>query len=253
MYFSPEQIADLYTGLDEIQPKATALRDRLVMTTFQTAAGREHADHGLARRLGMIARCIERVFELLPPDLEQVPEAVVTTDAAICIQAFIMGAFGCCENIAWIWVHERDIRKNGQLLPANWVGLGPGYKTLRKSLTPSFRQRLAPLTPWFEHLKDFRDALAHRIPLYIPPSTVATEDGDRFVALEAGFHAALMRRDFPEYERLRAEWQALHRFTPIMTHSLLPPTRPIVFHAQLLADFATVEELGGILLDELDL
>jgi hypothetical protein len=249
MAFSTEQVADLYAGLDDVQPKAAALRERLVTAAFQTEGGREHANHGLARRLGTMARCIERVFELLPPDLDHIPEQVVTTDAVINIQAFIMGAFGCCENIAWIWVHERDVRENDKLLPANRIGLGPGYKIFRQSLTPSFRQRLDPLTPWFELLKDFRDALAHRIPLYIPPSTVAPEDGDKYVALEAAFHAALMRRDFAGYERRRTEWQALQRFTPIMTHSLQSPSRPIIFHPQLLADFATIEELAGILLE----
>lgn len=254
MHFSLEQVADLYAGLDDVRLKATALLQRVVMTAMQTEGGREHADHGLGRRLSTLARCIERVFELLPPDLDYVPESDITHDAVINIQAFVMGAFGCCENIAWIWVYERDIREGGQLLPANRVGLGPGYRTFRASLTPSFRQRLDQFTPWFENLKNFRDALAHRIPIYIPPFTITPEDGDRYQALEAELQAALiMRRDIDEYERLQAELKALRHFTPIMRHSFRDASQAIIFHAQLLADFATIEELAGILLDELRL
>lgn len=36
-----------------------------------------------------------------------------------------------------------------------------------------------------EYLKNYRDALAYRIPLYIPPQTVTKEQGELFNALEA--------------------------------------------------------------------
>jgi hypothetical protein len=42
-------------------------------------------------------------------------------------------------------------------------------------------------------------------------------------------------------------------FSPVMTHSFGENTNHIVFHAQILADFNTVEELGRIMLEELDI
>ncbi len=139
MYFTPDQIADLRGGLAEIQPKLSAARERIVRHPFQTPGAREHADHGLTRRLETLARCIERTFELLPPDLDETPEREQTLDAAINIQAFVVSAFGCCENIAWIWVHERGVlRPNGKPPVASQVGLGPNYSLVRNALTPGF-------------------------------------------------------------------------------------------------------------------
>jgi hypothetical protein len=101
VYFTPEQIEELRVGLSEIRPKFSALQERIVVHGFRTDGGREHADQGLARRLGTMTRCIEHTFELLPPDLTRIPEPSTTLDASINIQAFVMSAFGCCENIAW--------------------------------------------------------------------------------------------------------------------------------------------------------
>jgi hypothetical protein len=252
MYFTPDQIADLRVGLAAIQPKLSALRERLVLYPFQTPGAREHADHGLTRRLGTLARCIERTFELLPPDLDEIPEREQTLDAAINIQAFVVTAFGCCENIAWIWVHERGVlRPNGQPLTASHVGLGPNYPLVRNALTPRFVAYLDQRADWFEQLKDYRDALAHRIPLYIPPFTLNPNDANRYQALELDATRALRAHDFEGYERLTAERDALTRFQPIMTHSLVAQGHIVVFHYQLLADFGTIEEMVGVLFNEL--
>jgi hypothetical protein len=252
VYFTAEQIEDLRIGLAEIRPKFVALQERVVLYVFKTDGAREHADQGLARRLGTMARCVERTFELLPPDLAEIPERPATLDAAINIQAFVMSAFGCCENVAWIWAHERDVKlPNGQPLPPARIGLGPNYPLLRAALTPGFRDYLDSRADWFAQLKDFRDALAHRIPLYIPPYTVDPADVGQYRALEATASHALRSHDFQGYERLEAEKMSLARFQPIMAHSLLGAAGVVVFHYQLLADFGTIEEMAGVLFDEL--
>jgi hypothetical protein len=63
---------------------------------------------------------------------------------------------------------------------------------------------------------------------------------------------ALARGRPEDYDRLSAEQDALGVFRPIMTHSFEERARHVVFHAQLLADFNTIEELGWKMLEELD-
>lgn len=252
MFFSDAQVADLLVGLAEVRPKLSALQETILTAALKTEGGREHADHGLTRRLGTMARCIENVFALLPPALVDVPDADVTKDAAINIQAFVVSAFGCCENVAWIWVHERNVlTAKGALLPAYQVGLGSAYPKVRDSMTPEFRAYLDTREAWFEQLKDYRDALAHRIPLYIPPFTVDPADAPAYQALELQANAALKAHKFDQYAQLSEAKAALTRFRPIMAHSVTALGRTMVFHPQLLADFATIEELTGVLFDEL--
>jgi hypothetical protein len=149
-------------------------------------------------------------------------------------------------------VHERDVRlPGGQPLPPAHVGLGANYPLVRAALTPDFRDYLDSRADWFAQLKDFRDALAHRIPLYIPPHTVNPADAGLYQALEAAANHALRRHDYEGYERLQADKMALARFQPIMAHSLLGGAGVVVFHYQLLADFGTIEEMAGVLFNEL--
>jgi hypothetical protein len=84
-------------------------------------------------------------------------------DATIYIQAFIMNAFGALDNLAWIWVTEKPLNV-GKME----TGLGPKCKSVRASFTPETQAYLSELDDWFVHIVDFRDALSHRIALYIP-------------------------------------------------------------------------------------
>ena len=252
MFFNAAQLDDFRVGLNQAAENFRTLRERFVLRQFDSPSAREHADHGFARRLGSMLRCIENVYHILPPDRVAIPSSDETSDAAINIQAFVMNAFGCCENLAWIWVNERHVRSpNGTEIPQGWVGLGPDFRTVRRSFSQPFQNYLDTRHAWFEHLKDFRDALAHRIPLYIPRFSVDPADNDRWIKLGAQANAALFRGDFDQELQLRQEQQALTRFVPTMTHSL-NTARRVTFHAQLLSDFSTVHEIGCEFLAELD-
>jgi hypothetical protein len=63
---------------------------------------------------------------------------------------------------------------------------------------------------------------------------------------------AIKKHDFAGYDRLSVEQMKLGRFRPWVQHSFEENAAPIVFHAQMLADFNTVEELGRKMLDELN-
>lgn len=253
MYFEADEVAGLYEGLNEIDAKFRELRESFVLRPFQTAGAREHADHDFSRRLSALKRSVDCVFDILPPERTDIPDGTKTSDATTNIQAFVMNAFGCCENLAWIWVFERNIRKpSGAELPQGWVGLGQKYCTIYDSFSADFRDYLNGRHEWFRHLKDFRDSLAHRIPLYIPPFTLEPENAEWWSALEAEALAALRLGDIDREAQLRTEQKALARFAPIMTHSFSAGAPIVVFHPQLLADFNTIHEIGSEFLKELN-
>ena len=108
------------------------------------------------------------------------------------------------------------------------------------------------LKGWFDHLENFRHALAHRIPLYIPPYIVLDSKLPQHQELEVAMMQAKMDGDMAAYDLLSDEQKKLAVFNPIMTHSFEEEARRVVFHAQLLADFNTVEEVGHRILAELN-
>jgi hypothetical protein len=177
------QIVDAYNTLDK------RYLDLLVAYTsrnFADERAREYGSNGFPRRLGILVRCIQNVFTLLPPENTDIPSRERRLDAMINLHACVFNVYGALDNLAWIWIQERKItRPDGKPIPEKWIGLGPENKCLRESFSKDLQDRLDTLNPWFEHLANFRHALAHRIPLYIPPYVIPEKNRPAYDEFEA--------------------------------------------------------------------
>jgi hypothetical protein len=245
-FFSGEALKEFQERLSALDGKFRHLRERYVSRNYKNPKAREYAAHGFSRRLETLARCVDNVFRMLPPDLAGLPTEEALSDATINIQAFVFNAFGALDNLALIWVHEHGVTKpNGSQLSPKQIGLGADCEQVRLSFSPTMQNYLKELNPWFEHLTDFRHALAHRIPLYI---IVTDANQAAYMALDVRKSAT---HDLAEYERIKEEQLELVVFQPVMKHTLYDQIPPVVFHCQLLSDFATIEEIGQKLLEEL--
>jgi hypothetical protein len=204
----------------EIPQQRDDVIDAVLARTYKVPRAREFAAHGVSRRLKTMTHCIECVFVILPPDREDHPSMDELTDAVVYIQAFIFNAFACIDNLAWIWVCEKKLTtEKGEPIPAGKVGLGKKCKLVRRTLPAEFRKYLKSLDAWFDHLENFRHALAHRIPLYIPPCVVVEKDYPAYQLLEAQKAKALRRGNQRKYAQFDAKQKALTRYQPEMTLS----------------------------------
>lgn len=192
-----------------------------------------------------MVRNVENVWSLLPPELDEIPDRDRVVDATINLQAFVANVYGCLDNLAWVWVSERDVKNadGTPLIPLD-VGLERNKRTVRRSLPEELRNYLGGLDEWIEYIKGFRDSLAHRIPLYIPPFVVHPDRIDEYEQFERDMAAALRARNFEEHERLNEAQKALGTFRPWMVRSLVE-AHPVVYHPQLIADFRTVAEIAN--------
>jgi hypothetical protein len=252
MYFTDKALKELASGYQEIKPKCLALREEFVDHPYKTERGREYGTHGFGRRVGTLARCIQRIFSDLPPDAEGVPQRETLLDVSITLQALITNVSGCLDNLIWTWVFEKSVAQpDGAALDQKMVGLGKRYRHVWQSFPPPFRAYLKSRTDWFRHVKEFRDSLAHRIPLYIPPYSIDPKNQVRYYELERMSWAELCNGNIEKHESLKKEQEGLRFFRPVIAHSLVEGSPLAVIHAQIIADFNTVEELGRRFLDEM--
>jgi hypothetical protein len=248
-YFSKEATEDLTKERAELQPALRKLKVAYAGRTYTNEQAREYAQHGLCRRLSTMVQMVDTVFEVLPPDLDEIPGLVTVMAATACIQNFVMNAFGCLENLAWIWVLEKNVRGKGGLeLGRHEIGLGKLY--VRNSFSTECKTFLDDNKEWLGNLISFRDGLAHRIPLYIPPFVIEAATAEQYKTLDAAAIAAALASDQAEYGRLRGEQKALGRFRPWMTHSVLDGAPTILFHKQMLHDYVTVDAYCWTLIEE---
>ncbi|MCF8468750.1 MAG: hypothetical protein K9G33_15225 [Sneathiella sp.] len=249
MVFSEEDIEKFAEGYAKINEKYDDLIGRYFLHKFENDRAREFAYHGFSRRLKMLKQCIFNIFAAIPPERETIPTKDELSNATINLQAFVFNVFGCLDNLAWIWVEETELKKeNGESLPKGYVGLRAENKSVRGSFRPDFQKYLKSMDEWMGNLEDFRHALAHRIPLYIPPHCVSEDKQDAYDSLERQKREC---SDPAVWDRLEAEQMELCNFRPIILHSFEENSNRIYFHPQAIADFNTVVEMGEKILEEL--
>lgn len=211
---------------------------------------REYLLHGCGRRVLVLKRALENVFQIFPPGRKTKLSQNEVADAQINVHAFMMNLYGFFENCAWVLWHwhslgtkikdRRDIGlfnpKFLQYLPATLRGLING---------PEMRR-------WHvEYLKNYRDSLAHRIPLYLPPSQMPHEAGDRYRALDREKIQRLKAMDIDGFERAEREQADLGGPCFMILHSFSEAegSRPLYLHPQLLTDALTLVEFAKVFLE----
>jgi hypothetical protein len=255
MRYADKTIPQMAEALVEYRERQEQVQDRLSELPIKNEEARLYAKHGIIRRLITMQWCVDRIFQVLPID-EVSPQKAALLEAAVLVQALLMHASGVMDNLARIWCLERALTDTevARIRDID-IGLGPRCRQIRASLSPTFRDHLEKCDEWFRYLKNYRDAFAHRIPLYIPPRTLGKEDQQRYHELDIIQAAAWQRGDRSEALRVHREMQSVGRFDAVMMHAFgdkpLDGT-PTRLHPQIVCDQATTVVICEQMLAELN-
>jgi len=250
--YTLDEMGQLSDARQEWSSRCNDLTSIVIIRTYLSDRAKEFGTHGLSRRLKMLEHCMGRIFEDVPAD-EPSPTPAALMDATAFIQTFVINVYGAIDNLAHIWCAEREVRdKQGRPLAPMRIGLTPKNEFVRLSLPADLQAHLAEHDAWFAYLEDYRHALAHRVPLYIPPRQLGPTDQDEYASLEAQRSEAAARRDWHLFDELGALQDRLGSFEPYIMHSYGEAARPIRFHGQLICDLATVVEIGEHIFRALD-
>ncbi len=113
----------------------------------------------------------------------------------------------------------QEQRKVASKTEIGLMSIRKDYTIIKAALSQSFNDYLGSLKNWFENLENFRHALAHRIPLYIPPFILTADD-----------------------EKI---------FRPLMRHSFSEEFREVPFREQILKDWKNIIEIATRFRNEL--
>jgi hypothetical protein len=125
------------------------------------------------------------------------------------------------------------------------MSVGLYQEKTQEHLTEEFRHYLNSehMKKWYEeYLKNYRDALSHRIPLYVPPKTLTPEQESQVKQVENKIADCYKSCDLDMIEKLRKEQDGIGDICFFIRHGF-SESKSIVLHAQLIADFHTIEEI----------
>jgi hypothetical protein len=251
MAYTEEQASHLVSEQGTV---ASLLKELMLQTVVQGQESshtgvREHLLHGVARRINVLGRAIENIFGKFPPSTSSLLERDALYDVQINLHAFVMNLYGVFDNWAWAFVFRHGLESEIR----DRRGVGLFHERTTRYLPPILRDYLSSstTTDWHEkYLKSFRDALAHRIPLYIPPAEITPEEGDRYNRLESEKVELIRTMQWDRLEEVWDQQAELGRPSFVFLHAFSEddPPRPILLHPQLLCDAGAIVEFGTIFL-----
>jgi len=251
MQYRQESLEELARGLDEIPSQLQQLQMDCLLSCSDIPNERvkEYMFHGAGRRLNVLRHTIINVFAHFPPSAEEKLDRETLFDVQINLQAFFINLVGVFDNWAWSFVHLHQLEADvgGRLNVDMFKG------RIQRLLPQALQQHLQSeaMVRWhLEYLKNYRDALAHRIPLYIPPATLTPAEQEHYDALEAQRFGLIQAHQWQQLGEMIAEQDALGRPCFAFLHSFSEDQalRPILIHPQMLSDASTVIEFGNLFL-----
>ena len=211
---------------------------------------KEHLLHGAARRLNIIKKSIENIFTEFPLTTTHPLNQDALYNVQINLHAYVMNLYGIFDNWAWVFIFRHNLLSK----VGGKHGVGLFRKNTAKHLPDSLRDYLSSETmiSWHEkYLKSYRDALAHRIPLYIPPAEFTHEEGARYNQLENEKIDLIKTMKWQRLDEVYEEQANIGRPSFVFLHSYEEePPRPVLFHPQLLCDGLAIVEFGSLYMEQ---
>ena len=199
MQYTEEQIEQLNNDLNDIEEEFRKRFFHVPNIVFKEKRANEFFKHGFFRRFNMLFHCIERVFEIYPPNRTKVLEDEERFDLEAFIQTFIINLYGAIDNLAWIInaEYKLDLDVLNVTLYNNKI-----QKCLSKEVVDYINnEQNGGFKNWYnKHCKAFRHSLGHRIPLYVPPCGVNNINRYQEIAIQR--QNAILQYDFDKVEEL---------------------------------------------------
>lgn len=242
-----EQFEKCITDLNNAQ-----LRCILECSNTKSPDAIEHLTQGAGRRISILRHSLSNIFNLLPPDNEEPVESNSLNDAQVNLHAFFINLVGLFDNFAWAFAHHHNLAS----LLSKQHSISLFNPKFQESIPTKLSSYLTSndIANWHnDYLKNYRDALAHRIPLYIPPSNIPIEDKSEYERLEKLYSELIYLNKFEEADAVRMQQRRYEKSCFSFIHSFKEGAcivGPVYVHPQLLSDTQTALSIANIFLDE---
>jgi hypothetical protein len=163
------------------------------------------------------------------------------------INLIYMHLRGVMDNFAWCFLFEKEQSLADDIDPQ---AVSLFSKTIRKKTKYlDFWNEVSAHSDWADEVKDRRDPVAHRIPLYVPPSALTGEEQAEYQDLTRRWYEAANRMDFTACEQLDEQRQRIGTFLPCFMHH--PDQGTIPIYPTLPKDMVHLIRIGQILKDHI--
>lgn len=257
MVYSQESLDELnvkYHQLDLLHKNLT-LKLGTFTQSLSSEEAREYLLHGVARRLDTLSQCIENIFTIFTPNQSAHLSKEEVSNLGINLHAFFINISGILDNLGWVFVYEKDLfgRPQDGKIDKHGVGLFKDSTQLRLGDTLRAHLQSEQIRNWHnDYTKNYRDSLAHRIPLYVPPAILDQEEAEEFRNIDSEIQSLDLSNEVDIYKwgELLGKQRNLGVASHYFAHSMREGSDLIYFHAQIISDYLTIDEVVNIFCDD---
>ncbi len=253
--YPEELIHKLEDQYDEIVSNLIELQMETTTAGLKQESGpaREHLVHGASRRLGIIRTSLENIYKNFPLRSSIPLERENLTNCEINLHAFVINVAGIFDNWVWAFVfrHGLEVR----IRDRRQVGLfKPETQRYFPDQLKSYLANRITIDWHTEYFKRFRDSLAHRIPLYIPPANFTEQEAELYKQLESAKMPAIMVQNWERLEEIEKLQKTIGKpfFGFMESLNEEGASKAVYLHPQILNDALTITEFGNLFLRSWD-
>jgi hypothetical protein len=182
--------------------------------------------HGAGRRFDVTFRAYQKIISIAY-DKRSAP---LSQDEQIALSQAInityMNIPGILDNFAWCLIYERQ-PELADKIPKNNVGLFSEKFRKQFDAFTEVEKEIKVHDLWQQEVKERRDPVAHRIPLYVPPSLVTQEEAKAYSAVYNRFSDSLNNLKLDEADVALKQMDSIGTFLPCFVHHPEEPPIPI--------------------------
>lgn len=211
-----------------------------------------YLQYGAGRRLLAIWYSYRSITHIAHPERKEPLSESEAHEINKDINLIYMHLRGVLDNYAWVYIFEKEpslfktskgkVRKN--------IGLF-NKDISTDSHNKAFWLSLEQHMQWANEMSDKRDPVAHRIPLYIVPSVITSDQAQQYEGLEKQQNDALKELDFDKVTALSLQQRKLGVFPMVFAHNSHEALIPI--YPTIPQDMAHLIAIQKIIFQELQL
>lgn len=184
---------------------------------------KRHLIYGAGRRLRILQRSFHTIAHLATSDRNKPLDDEEQVELNLHLNSLYLHLKGLMDNLAWAVVYEFSIFEGfdeKRSKDKHRVDLfKKDFMRSIKAKFPDFYQALQTKKDWNHDLKNRRDPVAHRIPIYAIPSFLDKEEAARYEKKYTEAISYLNDLDFKESDGLLEEIQQMGTYLPMFHHT----------------------------------
>jgi len=218
---------------------------------------KEHLLYGVCRRVQMVQANYERINEIASFDRKEPLKKEERLELNIHLNSLYVHIFGMLDNLAWAFCHETKILGELKLDESNGkvrkrVGLfAHGFGKIIAEQFNDLAQVLNDSSAWFKDLKNLRDPIAHRIPLYAVPAILSETEAPQYQDKHVEAVEALNNIDLDKSGALFDELGQMGTYVPVFYHQQQEQSSSVNIIIQIEQDLYNFNRLAIAVFDSL--